>query len=259
MRRGGMRRLLIVAVVSAACFGVVHVGVAHAAACGTVTASTTLGSDCDAPLTIGASGITVDLGGHTVLCSGGTGIDVGSWDGVRVENGFVTGCTTGVLAGTLVDGSDSDEFVRLSLSDNDVGFELTRSTLSSITRSSVTNSPFTGVLLFETTGMVVQRNTILDSNLGIFDNGGTSNLIASNTAAFDSVGILLNAESDVVAHNSTPLNGTGIWVDEPHGGNRLFANKSQGNGLDMRDDAPGCDSNIWKANKFTTANQPCIH
>ncbi len=258
-----MRRLLLVAIAAAACFGVLHVGVAHAAACGTITSSTTLGSDCAAPLVVGASGITVDLGGHSVLCSGvpgEIGIDVGSWSDVVVTNGSVTGCEEGVLA----DGGDSNQFVRLALTNNNVGFEISNSVSSTIMRNEVVNnSIFAGVLLFQTSGSLVQRNTVLNSGYGIFDNGGTNNVISLNTAKFAlgpaNVGILLNAQSDVVVHNSTVANGTGIWVSEPLGGNRLLANTSVNNGLDMRDDAVGCDSNVWKANKFVTANQPCIH
>jgi parallel beta-helix repeat protein len=257
-----MRRVLFVAILSVACFGVVHVGVAAAAACGTITSSTTLSSDCAAPLIVGAGGITVDLGGHTVLCSGAPGeigIDVGSWSDVQVENGSVSGCEEGVLA----DGGDSNQFVALSLTGNNVGFEISNSVSSTIARSEVMNSPFTGVLLFQTTGFLVHRNTVSSSGIGIFDNGGTNNVISSNRASFgvgiSDVGILVNAQSDVVVRNSTVGNGTGIWVSEPLGGNRLLANTSMQNGLDMRDDAPGCDANVWKANTFVTANQPCIH
>jgi hypothetical protein len=75
-------------VLSAAVGLTVGVSTASAApACGTVTSNTTLSSDCSGPLTVGASGITVDLGGHSVLCSGVpgvTGIDVGSWSNVLV-------------------------------------------------------------------------------------------------------------------------------------------------------------------------------
>ena len=260
-----MRRLLLVTVVLATCFGAVHVGVAHAAACGTITSSTTLGSDCDAPLVVGAGGITVDLGGHSVLCSGAPGdigIDVGSWSGVVVENGSVSDCDTGVQA----EGGDSNEYTALKLADNNVGFDVSHSASSTIRRNEVTNSPFTGVLLFESTGLVVQRNTVVNSGTGIFDNGGTSNVISNNTASLGvgisvTTGILVEAESDVVVRNTTRGNDTGIWVSGPPplGGNRLLANVSLDNGLDMRDDAPGCDSNLWKANKFLTANQPCIH
>jgi len=88
-------------------------------------------------------------------------------------------------------------------------------------------------------------------------------VISLNTANFgvgiSDVGILLNAQSDTVVRNSTVGNGTGIWVSVPLGGNRLLANTSMHNLLDMRDDAAGCDSNVWKANTFITANQPCIH
>ena len=236
-----------------------------APACGTVTSNTTLGSDCSGPLTVGASGITVDLGGHSVLCSGVpgvTGIDVGSWSNVLVENGSVDGCEEGVLA----DGGDSNQFVALTLTNNNVGFEVSNSVSTTIMRNKVTNSPFTGVLLFQTSGFVVHRNTVLDSGIGIFDNGGTNNVISLNSASrgvgISDVGILLNAKSDTVVRNSTVANGTGIWVSVPSvppGANRLLANTSTDNNvLDMRDDAAGCDSNIWKANTFITANQPCI-
>ncbi len=257
-----MRRALFVAIVSAGCFAVVHVGVANAAACGTITSSTTLSSDCSAPLTIGASGITVNLGGHSVLCSGAPGeigVDVGSASDVVIENGTVKDCEEGVLA----DGGDSNQYLALTLTDNNVGFEISNSLSSTIARNEVMNSPFTGILLFQTSGFQVHRNTVLNSDLGIFDNGGTNNVISLNTASFgvgiNRVGILLNAQSDVVVRNSTIGDETGIWVGVPLGGNRLLANTSMNNTLDMRDDAPGCDANVWKANKFLTANQGCIH
>jgi parallel beta-helix repeat protein len=241
----------------------VGVSTASAApACGTITSSTTLTSDCAGPLTVGASGITVDLGGHTVLCSGipgVTGIDVGSSSNVVVENGSVSGCEEGVLA----DGGNSNQFLALALTNNNVGFEISNSASTTIMRNQVTGSPFTGMLLFQTSGFLVHRNTVLDSGIGIFDNGGTNNVISQNTASrgvgISDVGILLNAQSDTVVHNSTLANGTGIWVSVPLGGNRLVANTSTDNNLlDMRDDAAGCGSNTWKANTFKTANQPCI-
>jgi hypothetical protein len=239
------------------------VGAAHAAPpCGTITSSTTLSSDCAAPLTVGASGITVNLGGHSVLCSGApgeTGIDVGSSSDVLVENGTVNNCEEGVLA----DGGNFNRYLAVSLTNNNVGFEISNSSSSAILRSQVTNSPFTGVLLFQTSGFLVYRNTVLNSNTGIFDNGGTNNVILSNTASFgvgiSDVGLLISAQSDVVLHNSTVANETGIWVSATLGGNKLLGNTSMQNTLDMRDDAAGCDSNIWKVNNFVTANQPCIH
>jgi parallel beta-helix repeat protein len=237
-----------------------------APACGTVTTDTTLSSDCSGPLTVGASGITVDLAGHSVLCSGVpgvTGVDVGGSSDIVVENGSVDGCEEGVLA----DGGNSNQFRALTLTNNNVGFEVSNSASTTIMRNQVTSSPFTGVLLFQTSGFLVQRNTVLDSGIGIFDNGGTHNVISLNTASrgvgISDIGILLNAKSDTVVHNSTVANATGIWVSVPsvpQAGNRLLANTSTGNTvLDMRDDAPGCDSNVWKANTFITANQPCIN
>jgi parallel beta-helix repeat protein len=256
----------VIAIASAACFAVVHVGVAYAAACGTVNSNTTLSSDCAAPLIVGASGITVDLGGHSVLCSGAPGeigIDVGSSSDVAVRNGSVSGCDEGVLA----DGGDANQYRGLSLTNNNVGLEISHSASSTIMRNEVVNnSIFTGVLLFETSGSVVQRNTVSNSGIGIFDNGGTSNVISLNTASDGTgpadVGILIEAQSDTVVRNSIFANGTGLLVTGVvpiHGSNRLIANTSTKNGLDMKDDFPGCDSNLWKANTFMTANQGCIH
>jgi parallel beta-helix repeat protein len=261
-----MRKVLLVAIASAACFGVLHVGVAYAAACGTVNSSTTLGSDCSAPLTVGASGITVDLGGHSVLCSGAPGeigVDVGDRSNVVLKNGSVSHCDEGVLA----DGGDTNQYTALTLTNNNVGLDISHSASSTIRRNTVTNnSILAGVLLFETTGSLVQRNTVSNSGEGIFDNGGTSNVISLNTASDGlgpaNVGILIEAQSDTVVRNSTFANGTGLLVTGVfpiHGSNRLLANTSTKNGLDMKDDFPGCDSNIWKANNFMTANQACIH
>src|SRR5262249_38191171 len=146
-----MRRLLLLAIVSAACFGVVQVGVAHAInACGTISSSTTLSADCSGTLTVGASGITVDLGGHSVICSGapGTfGIQVGGWSDVLVKNGSVTDCGTGVSA----DGGNFNQYVRLTVVNNSpaskaVGIDIGDSVGSTIMRNEVTNnSTFNGI------------------------------------------------------------------------------------------------------------------
>jgi len=261
-----MRRLLLIAVASAACFGVMHVGVAHAVApCGTISSSTTLGSDCAAPLTVGASGITVDLGGYSVLCSGApgeTGIDVGDRSNVLVENGSVNGCEEGVLA----DGGDFNQYTGLRLTNNNNGLEISHSASSVIQRNRVVNnSDFAGVLLFETTGSVVQRNTVSNSGEGIFDNGGTGSVIQQNTTSLGrgpNVGILIEAQADIVMRNSVFANGIGIYVAGVlplHGSNRLMLNTSIKNNLDMKDDFAGCDANVWKLNVFVTANQACIN
>src|SRR5262249_2742615 len=151
-------------------------------ACGTITSSTTLSSDCAAPLTVGAGGITVDLGGNSVLCPEApneTGIDVGSRSNVVVKNGSVNGCDTGVIA----DGGDSNHYEGLTLTNNKLGFLVGNGVLSRFIRNEVVgNSTSAGVFLYHTTGFVVQGNRVSNSAPGIFDNGGTNNVIVSNTA-----------------------------------------------------------------------------
>src|SRR5437867_8357679 len=88
-----MRRLLLTVLV-VGCAGAVNVGSAQAIAdCGTITASTTLTADCAAPLVVGASGITVNLGGHSVLCNGSPFV----FDGIEIPDG--------VSSSTVMNGS----------------------------------------------------------------------------------------------------------------------------------------------------------
>ena len=101
-----MRRLLLFTVLVAGCAGAVSIGSAQAiSVCGTITASTTLTADCAAPLTVGASGIGVDLGGHWALCdSVVTGIVIPSFvSSSTVANGSVNGPVNGGL-GNCVNG-----------------------------------------------------------------------------------------------------------------------------------------------------------
>ena len=60
-----------------------------------ITTNTTLAADCLGPITIGASGVHLNLGGHTVTCGGvvtTTGITVIGLTGVRISNGTVREC-----------------------------------------------------------------------------------------------------------------------------------------------------------------------
>jgi hypothetical protein len=62
--------------------------------CGTITASTTLSADCAAPLIVGANGITINLGGRSVVCDApepwGILVPFGT-SSVAVQNGTVRG------------------------------------------------------------------------------------------------------------------------------------------------------------------------
>src|SRR5262249_47055489 len=105
-----------VAVVAAAAFVAAHAGVASGAACGTVTSNTVLTANCDAPLTIGASGIFVNLNGHAVVCNAAVdGIDLAAtWSSVRVRNGSIVGGTATCTNGISV-GGDSNQFSSLTV------------------------------------------------------------------------------------------------------------------------------------------------
>jgi parallel beta-helix repeat protein len=91
--------------------------------CGVVTRSTTLTSDCTGPLVVAASGITVNLNGHTVSCGSPSnepaylatvGIDITNRTYVIVRDGTVTRCGTGVRIG----GGGGHNVIRLNADRN---------------------------------------------------------------------------------------------------------------------------------------------
>jgi len=71
--------------------------------CSIVTTNTTLSGDCLGPLVVGASGITVNLGGHAVTCgpvpnppAGSPGIEILDQTNDHVTNGEVENCFEGI-------------------------------------------------------------------------------------------------------------------------------------------------------------------
>src|SRR5262245_48582753 len=102
--------MLLVAVLVAACAGAVHVGSARAiSACGTFNSSGTLTADCVAPLIVNRDGITVNLGGHKVICNNGltTGVVFDMVSHSLLENGRVTSGSASCQDGVIVEGDSN--------------------------------------------------------------------------------------------------------------------------------------------------------
>jgi len=242
-------------------------------ACGTVTADTQLDADCLGPLTVAADDVTVDLGGHQVLCFNGTGIDVSDRHDVRIQNGQVNNCDMAVLlhgggdhtvkglaitsafgVGIVIDDS-ADNLVqrvrvtgvrafgiRVSGSDN----RLEANELTGI----VANGGTAIMLLAGATDTVVSRNLLTHNAVGI-QVGGSSNLVQANRADHNQVGINVDGSENTIRKNVANDNAlSGIQIGAVGTGNLVQANRARRNGIvDLADFPDGpCVLNTLDAN-----------
>ena len=281
-----MRKLLLLSLAVAACAGAVHVGSAQAiSACGTITASTTLSADCAAPLIVGASGITINLGGHNVVCDTaelwGILIPLGT-SNVAVQNGTVRGGLSSCVDDVNV-GGDSNRLVSLRAFDaSGKGFTIggDSNTLQSVTgnfngdsgvivfgdHNTVRQGTFAGngddgAAFFLGTGNVLIRSrSLLNDDQGIIV--GASNTAVEENQSFDNdVGLYFSDGStgSIAVLNQTYLNDEGIWINDTSSHNTVVFNGSYANfDTDMVDDNANCDTNFWFNNLFSTSNQGCI-
>jgi hypothetical protein len=87
--------------------------------------------------------------------------------------------------------------------------------------------------------------------------------VVNNTANGNAgSGIVLdnNTTGNQVHANTTNMNSrSGIRIINGSNNNVLAGNSAEGNVfLDLEDDNPNCDDNVWEGNKFDTASQTCI-
>jgi len=278
------------------------VNTAHAAtvACGTViTQDTTLDADVGpCPLfgiVVGAAGITLDLGGHTIsgAPSSANGIIISqSSSSTSVRRGTVTGFTTGVLV--VGDGSTVEELIVRDNGCDGIDFRTTDNSL--LQRTVVSRSGCHGVRLGPGGSNLIQANVIQDNlSNGVVITPGTpsfatgantvqGNVIKNNGAS----GVLLagrfvarqtimnnsisgNANdgirmapltfNSIVRGNAVVSNrGSGVAVEREAQGNRILANYASANSVfDLYDGNPQCDSNLWTGNLFGSRNQSCVN
>ncbi len=279
-----MKRLVLLGVVLAVCAGAVHVGSAQAlAVCGTISVSTTLTADCAAPLTVDASGITVDLGGHSVVCDTpapeGIFVDPGV-SNTTVRNGTVRPGLSACLEGVNVEGhsnrltslrafgaiegfvvgGESNTLLLVTASFNfDDGMAVFGS--NGIIRQATLTQNGNGADFIIGTGNTITRSrSFLNTFTGITI-GGNSTFVNQNQLFLNNTGIYLSGGSrgSTVALNQVYSNVTGIYIDGTSSDNDVVINGSFANSdVDMRDDNANCDSNLWFDNLFSTANQSCI-
>jgi parallel beta-helix repeat protein len=88
---------------------------------------------------------------------------------------------------------------------------------------------------------------------------GGDGIVRGVTATGNEFGISIeSAGNDVRGNVVTDNTETGIDVFGATD-NTIIGNSATGNGTDLKDSNPTCDSNVWRGNDFGTANQSCIH
>jgi parallel beta-helix repeat protein len=216
----------------------------RALACGdTITRDTHLASDLlDCPgtgLVIGADGITLDLGGHTIggdASGDDVGIDLEGHAGVTIAEGRVRGFSEGVFVlgahaiairkltstdqghgGITIDRSRGVTITENLVRDSGAGIIVTRSDGVRVDTNRVASSAFGGIPVFDSRAVVVAHNTVTgssDAAVGLFD-GSSGNEVTDNRLSGNGAGVALNdgASGNLIAGNSIAGNASGVIVD----------------------------------------------
>ena len=208
--------------------------------------------DCPgAGLVIGADGVTVDLGGHTIDGTGrSTGIVNGyggdGHRGVLVRNGTVSGFKVGVRSG-----GRGFELRRLTVTRNATGGVVLRGSQCAVVRSTITDNGYGhGISVTSAKGCRIDANrvtghlgagviasrstdvTIEDNRVGASRRAGImlartgESTVERNIASGNEIGISLfdRSNTNVVRRNSVTMNVTGIALTFGGTGNRIEQN-----------------------------------
>jgi parallel beta-helix repeat protein len=236
-------------------------------------------------ITVSASNVDLHLGGHTLSGDGsGVGIHVQGASpvyNVSIDHGTVQGFQDGIFLGffalnckvtSVTASGNTDIGIFLThanastvtdntTSQNGTGIELDASNGNTVTRNT-TDGNFAGIDVSDnSTGNTVSRNTATGNpGQGIRLLGGpTQNTVQDNTCSGNGVGIAVGAygndgaNQNTIQNNTVNFNYTGIQVEQNCSNNSLQGNTALTNAnVDLEDDNPGCDSNVWTGNKFAT-------
>jgi parallel beta-helix repeat protein len=207
-------------------------------------------------LTIGADGITIDLGGHVVDGTGrGTGILNGQWSNghrdVAVRNGTVRGFKTGLRSG-----GRGTRIARLTVTRNAAGGIVLRSRFCRVDHNLVKDNAYghgifaggasdcrivanqisghlgAGIQASRSRGHLIERNRVSDNRQAGIMLAGTGGVrVARNTVAANAgPGIWLfdNATANEVRENTLAANERGIAITLGGTANRIEGNSVSG-------------------------------
>jgi parallel beta-helix repeat protein len=234
-----------------------------------------LGPVATSCITITAPNVVLNLNTFTITGTGpgaahGVGITASATN-ARVGNGRITGFRFGV--------DDRGSKARLSklvvYANLQAGVYLLGTAGGTVTNSSFRGNRF-GILMAKTSSGIATGNTILTSGAyGIWMKSSSHFQILSNHIQYSGkIGIYVGCSSAGISHALTcPLSSAGfiesnkpvsqghmgIAIDTGNTSIRVTANTAKSNTVDDLYDAnPGCGTNIWSADIYTTHNQACV-
>ena len=220
------------------------------AACGQfISSSTTLDADvgpCPGfGLIINGSNVTLDLGGHRVFGTGhGTGIQVVSGTGIRVQNGVVSGFGAGIGFDFGPQQPQARVVTSMRVADNtDFGIEAWGSIGNTFTRNQIANNGGPGIRFRGTFG----------PGSGPLGNVVEGNSIEKNRGPGVSLGGFTRA--NVVAGNRVAGNGLqGVVAGGFAGSNQVVNNLVSSNGFGGSEPSAGIDFASAPGAEFSSGN-----
>jgi hypothetical protein len=242
-------------------------------------------------IVVGASGITVDLHGHTLTGDHvHDGISDDGYDHVRIKNGVLRGFYVGVYA---VNGADSTNLSNVVLSGDSIQgayitgnyVSIASSTVSgngdhgiyvegdsaSIKSTTASENGQSGILVYGTAAKIASSTVAGNAVHGIWVNGNKASVKSSSAVGNGSTGVRLVGDSNSLTSSTASGNGSGVLIDGSSpsikstkaAGNanigifvsgaaaRITANTADGNGF-VAGVSDGTGRGIY-ADNFTTA------
>jgi parallel beta-helix repeat protein len=261
-------------------------GPAAAVQCGdTVTTDITLTADLTCTgtaLTVKASNVTIDLGGHVITGPDTQiGISSSAFDGITIRNGALEGYGIGVA---VVDANQVvvEDLEITSAPSIPSGFPATGLNFADVTDATISGNRIangqagisfvtaddvtivdntldavqTGIQVFESTDVRVSRNTTTRNAGGISMQSTGNTAVVGNTTSGGITGIyllqpgILNTGNLVDGNTTTGASSSGIFVDAGNGGVELRMNRADRNftGIVVKDTATDLAGNTANDN-----------
>jgi len=254
-------RLLCVVLVVTASFGLCVQAQATGFVCGMqVTANYTLPGDESCPgqsgIVVGANGITIDLGGHTLSgdqTNGTNGIDdSGGFDNVTVRDGTVTKFYDGVH-GSYADGMHVQGVLA---SGNGSSGIFVRGNSASVSSSQGSGNSYDGIYILGDSARVSSSQALGNRYEGINIHGSSIRVFSSQASGNGLDGIDLFGTSVRIRSSTASGNGEvgiGIWGDAPKIGQLPGRRRSDRNHADADGFRGGYALGIYTEAYTTTA------
>ena len=245
--------------------------------CGdTITTNTTLTADlgpCGTKPALFVKGpASLDMGGHTVSCTGAFDGIALTGQAAKLRNGVVTGCVDGidfggtgrhrverVLAtnngiGFAVNiGSDKNRLNHNWATDNTIGFQVKGTQCTLIKNTSTTN--VTGFRVESIQTMLRKNTAARNTDVGFFLDG-SKHLVLQNVAQQngDNGFFTVGNSRELTLKQNQALDNAIDGIHHNGTDSKLQQNTALGNaGFDLVDSQADCDNNTWKKNIFGSA------